>query len=211
MKKCIHLTLLSILLIFVGRSAYSQVRWGIKAGINLTKGEFESTTSKTDWALRGSIGLLSEIEVSKKLYLRPELLYSQKGWMLNEASQGQPGKGSMTLHYLTLPVLLAYRPSGRWSIMAGPEVGYLLTAARRPKITYDYNKIYKKVDVGLALGAAYSITPRLGLELRYIHSIKALATIEKTNSNGVLIGNESDGYNRAFQFGLFYRFGKSKE
>jgi hypothetical protein len=79
--------------------AEAQLTFGIKAGINLSDVKFDD--SDPDAAVRLNAGIVSEISLGKNFFIRPELLYSAKGWKIADIS--------MRLNYITLPVLAGCR------------------------------------------------------------------------------------------------------
>jgi opacity protein-like surface antigen len=168
----------------------------------------QPSTKKGETHLLGyQAGVLSEVDLSKKLYMRGEVLYSVKGWAYATVQEGR----SMNLHYLSLPVLLAYRPTAKISLLAGPEVGYLLQAVKKPATFLNFSDLYQKWDLGLTLGASYAFTSRLGVDLRYSYGMKAISEVMLMDENGNPTKLDKDGYNQALQLGLFYRWGKGSK
>jgi hypothetical protein len=191
----------------------AQVRLGVKAGGNMSNIELRGFLVDYNDALVGfHVGVLAEIKLSEKLYLRPELLYAQKGWIINERPllMGSVGDRKMEFNYASLPVLAGYRILPIWSMVAGPEVGYLLQTNTNPNNYFyriDYFK-FKKWDVGIVLGTSVNLSEHLGIEARYIYGLTPISTVITRNENANLTGYFSNGYNRILQAGLYYRFGQ---
>ena len=196
--KALLISLLTICIIFIySERSKAQNVYGIKAGINLTKGKFDSGT---DYAKRFHTGFTAQFVLSEKLFLRPELLYSQKGWNIPENSVNQDA--SVTIHYLSLPILIGLNINDRIVLFSGPELGYKIKAQRHPSASW--TDIYEKFDLGITLGGNYRMTQKMGLDLRYIYGVSALLRGDIRDQNGNKIGKITQGYNRAFQLGLYY-------
>jgi hypothetical protein len=94
---------------------------GIKGGINLT------TFSGADKNLQGiepsidikvAVGIFANIEIIKKLSIRPEVYYSSKGPKYEQLK--------MTLNYIDIPLLIVYNPVKQFGIFAGPQMSIYL-------------------------------------------------------------------------------------
>lgn len=184
--------------------AKSQVHFGVKGGVNLTKGAFENTS--TDLAISYHLGVLAQFDFTEKIYLQPELLFSQKGWGIPKGNFNE--KGDMILSYLNLPVLVGFKLNKDISLLTGPELGFKLNEKRKPGS--GFSDIYGNFDFGLALGVNYQLNSRFGIDLRYIHGLKKLINDRVMSvdeeGNSIHVQEIKDGSNRIIQFGLFYTF-----
>lgn len=124
-----------LLMVTLVNIANGQVQMGVKAGVNISSVDFENYASKS--ILRFNTGLVSQIDFNSTFFLRPELIYSVKGWDF--------GDGTMNLHYLNIPVLFGYKPIPKLAILAGPEVGFLLRTVRKPD-SPNFDPPYEKLD-----------------------------------------------------------------
>lgn len=203
MKALTTAALIICILFITTEQSLSQTNYGIKAGLNLTKGNFESGT---DYALRFHAGFTGQFLLSKKLFLRPELLYSQKGWNIPDHSANQDA--SITIHYINLPILIGVNLTEKIALFGGPELGYNIKAKRNPPASW--TNLYEKFDIGVTLGGNYKLTPKLGLDLRYIYGFEGLLRGDIYDQNGKKIGKFVDGSNRVFQLGLYYIFHKNR-
>lgn len=199
---------LMILAVFIigslDEKADCQVLFGIKGGANLTKGVFDEVNSKTDFAVKYHVGLQAQIPLTESLYIKPELLYSVKGW-------GIGNNQTVSLSYLNLPILAGYNIKRNFSIYAGPEFGYKLNEKignSNPGFEF-----YKKFDFGLAIGTSYMINSRFGIDLRYVHGFKDLINGKITyvdEFGNMTYGKKRDGSNRVIMFGVFFYFNSPK-
>lgn len=189
MKKIIYL----LILLFTSIVSFSQVNFGIKGGLNISK----SNDSKTRFAGYGGARLY--VPISGKFSFDPEFLFSGKGFTI-------PGdddqRTAYRLNYITTPLLFSYLFDCKTRLLAGAEVGYQLSAKMhdsKDNETSDAKSEYPhSFDVGLAVGVDYKISKRLHAEVRYVHG---LTTIHQLNFNGTTYNN---GYNRVFQVGMVY-------
>jgi hypothetical protein len=188
-----------------------QIKFGVKAGLNLSsvKFDYNNNNNNTSSILRFNTGLLSEVSLGKKCLLRPEILYSMQGWKFspNNTNSG----GSLNLHYLTMPVLFGYKPISKLSILAGPQVAFLMKATRKETNVQSVtvNNLYRNFDYGICFGSAYKLTEKLGIELRYFYGFKTLFRYELRDNNNYPTGKiQRDGANRVLQLNVFYLFDK---
>lgn len=197
MQTLAKLTLLLILAL--PSIAGAQVNFGIKAGVNFSNVEFDD--SHPDPALRLNAGIVSEISLGKNFFIRPELLYSAKGWKVADIS--------MKLNYISLPILAGCRPVQNFAILLGPEVGYLASISRNPSAP-DIGNMYEKFDYGVAVGASYRIAKQFNVELIYTHGFETLIKAEGRDDNNAPTGEIfRDGANRVIQLGVSYHLNPS--
>ena len=199
---------LASILILTNLAGFSQVKFGIKAGLQVSDGVFHTLDNNTSLSLKYHVGILSEIYLGKKFFIRPELLYSVKGWKFNGSATSS--ETSVNLHYLNVPILFGFRPVPKLSLLAGIEAGYLLNVSMHSKGLSSHSNFYKTFDLGLAIGADYKISSHIGAEIRYVHGFNKLYKGYITDPSGNLVGMVKDGSNRVLQASVFYIFGKVK-
>lgn len=197
-KNCV----LIVVLVAGSLTVRAQVQLGLKAGINVNTVTYRQADRNTA-SIGFNAGLLTEIKVSKSFFIRPELLYSVKGY--RSTLIGSNDYATSRLNYINLPILAGFPVTPQLQFLIGPEFGYMA------KATYKYHgtissatDLYQHFDWGLDLGAAYKFTPALGVELRYNYGFRGLVKGITTDQNGVPNGSAKDGANRVFQAGLFY-------
>ena len=137
------------------------ITFGLKGGLNISNfaGDIKDNTFRTSIHL----GVFSEIMISDKFSLQPELLYSGQGY----SGSAAPGFSRSKYDYINLPVLAKIYIAEKISIEAGPQIGFLVSAKNR---TTDGNvKIQdqKTVDFGLNLGLAYDLKNGMFFQTRY--------------------------------------------
>lgn len=197
-----------ILVIFVSIvvSVRGQVQFGVKGGLNLSTVAYintENSKARLGW----NAGALFEIPIQEDLFIRPEVLYSSKGFAYNATGFANPG--SLRLNYIAVPVLFGYHPSNKTSLLFGPEFGFLRKAASKSQgITEDMTNFYRRFDLGVDLGLAYQVNQFLGAEIRYNYGFKDLVNIVYQDAAGNIVAQGKNGANRVLQIGIYYWLSK---
>lgn len=129
-------------------AAFSQVRFGPQAAVNFSSASMdkdETEGMKKSMKPGFSVGVASEIQLSKSLTLRPSLNYMQKGVKMEGSGQTELGSYSgemkVYMNYLELPVVLAYNittPGSRIYFGAGPSVGYGISGKSKANFTVTF-------------------------------------------------------------------------
>src|ERR1700754_4700033 len=124
---------LSVLLVLAGLGSQAQgFHLGIKAGANLFKVDGESFSQEFKFGY--NVGAFSQINFTPNWGIQPEIMFNQTNYRTGDHfSSIYPGglndvKGK--LNYLTIPLLLNFRPIPLLSILAGPQFGLLLNQDR---------------------------------------------------------------------------------
>ena len=104
-----------------------QLRLGLKIGANLSnvydsQGEQFNADPKFGLAAGGFLA----IPVGKYLGVQPELLFSQKGFKATGLILGSPYEITRTTNFIEVPILVVFKPSSTFSILAGPQYSYLI-------------------------------------------------------------------------------------
>lgn len=159
-----------------------EIKYGAKAGLNLSTftGDDEDVKSLVGF----HIGGFAEFKISDKFSVQPELLYSAQGgereYSYSDEMGFVTGKETIKLGYLNLPVMAKYYVAPGFSVEAGPQVGFLLSA----KNDYDYRSSFfgenlsdsgeidikdnlKSIDFGFNFGAGYEFTENIFVQARY--------------------------------------------
>lgn len=206
MKKII----LTVVVFTFGFVNAQEVKFGAKAGLNFANltGDIEDASMKIGFNLGG----FAEIKVSDKFSVQPELLYSTQG-AKNETSEDDfTSESKLNLSYLNIPIMAKYYVSEKFSLEAGPQIGFLLSAKSKYEFTEsdgeggsisvsgdeDVKDSFESIDFGLNLGTAYDFTENLFAGLRYNIG---LSNVAKTES-----GDDTKINNSVISLSLGYRF-----
>jgi hypothetical protein len=170
---------LSLLLVITGLHAGAQgFHLGIKAGANLFKVDGESFDQ--EFLFGYTVGAFAQLNFTSQWGIQPELNFNQTNYRTgNSFSSVVPDgvndvKGK--LDYLTIPVLLSYRPIPLLSLQAGPQFGILLNQDEH--LVNNAEDAFKKGDFALVGGVQVNLGPVLA-GARYV---EGLTNINNTTS-----------------------------
>ncbi|MBS2210348.1 PorT family protein [Carboxylicivirga mesophila] len=167
-------------------SASAQTTFGVKAGVNFASlsDDFSDMDSKMGLA----VGAFAKFELSEKFAFQPELLFSAQGAKLEEGGAEMKIKAN----YLNLPLMGKYYLAEGFSLQAGPQIGFLmsanaeLTGAGEENFDEDIKDEMKGIDFGLNFGAGYELENGLGFDARYNLGLSNIIdSDEETAKNGV--------------------------
>jgi opacity protein-like surface antigen len=185
-----------------------ETKFGVKGGINLhtiTGDVSEDVSSKVGF----QIGGFAEFKLSDKFAIQPELLFSTQGAKLetSEPEFGISSEQKLNLTYLNIPVMAKFYATEKFSLEAGPQVGFLLSAKSKYEATFDgetesgdedVKDTLESIDFGVNFGAGYDFTENLSAGLRYN---LGLSNIAKTEDD-----NDAKVKNSVFSLSLAYKF-----
>ena len=148
------------LLLLISSFAYSQFKFGAKAGLNydslgdleLTELNAENINSDTKTGFH--IGVFGHVDLLT-FYLRPELQFTK--------SENQFDDNGFNLQKLEAPVLLGYKILGPLSVFAGPSFQYILAEKAE---NLNISSVEEDFTVGLQLGTRLQLG-RFGLGIRF--------------------------------------------
>ncbi len=167
---------------------------GIKAGANLFKVDGESFDQ--EFMFGYTVGAFAQLNFTSQWGIQPELNFNQTNYRTgNSFSSVVPDgvndvKGK--LDYLTIPVLLSFRPIPLLSLQAGPQFGILLNQDEH--LVNNAENAFKKGDVALVGGVQVNLGPVLA-GARYVEGL--------TNINNTT--NESTWKNQGWQLYAGFR------
>ena len=205
--------LISILLISL-EEATGQVKYGVKAGVNVNTTntfikdapswvDFENDVENT---VGFHAGLFFAIELGEKFSFRPELEYIQKGHRYNYIDLTQ----KVTLNYIDVPLLFSYKIANKFYVEAGPTFGYLFSSKSDNDIFVPPSEIYKrKFEVAALGGFRYTLFKNFDVTTRYNLGLTDLTDeiLDIQNPNT----NESESFeyvakNKVLIFSIAYSF-----
>lgn len=127
MKKILLLSVAIITSITYAAKAQDDVAVGLKIGANYSnvydsKGEdFEA-----DAKFGLTAGAFVSIPFGKYVGVQPEVLFSQKGFKGTGTMFGSSYDLTRTTNYIDVPLLVAVKPTGAITLLAGPQFSFLL-------------------------------------------------------------------------------------
>jgi opacity protein-like surface antigen len=164
------------------------VKYGAKAGLNMSNysGDAEGTSSKIGF----QIGAFAEYGISDKISIQPELLFSNLG----AKADFEGTEVTMNQNYLIIPVMAKYAITDAFSLEAGPQIGFLMSAKwKAAGESVDAKDAYNSTDFGFNIGAGYDVAENINIGLRYSmglsNIIKDSGDSKTQNSNiGLTLG-----------------------
>ena len=178
--------------------------FGLKGG--MTASNMKMSSNGMSVSLTTKIGFyagaLAEIGVSEKFAIQPELFYSSMGAKIKVTDSGMSASATENLGYINLPILAKYKSQG-FSVFAGPQIGYLLSAKLKStddSQTIDDKDEYKPIEVSGVLGVGYTLANGFGIDARYQ---VGLSNIAKDAG-----GSDASVKNSAFMVGVHYFFNR---
>jgi opacity protein-like surface antigen len=160
------------------------VKFGVKAALNVSTltGDVDDASSLVGF----QVGGFAEIKVSEKFAVQPELMFSTQG----SESEGE----NFNLDYINIPVMAKYYVAKSFSVEAGPQIGFLVSAEIDGEDVKDF---VSSTDFSFNFGAGYDFTENLSAGLRY--------NLGLTNVYDVDISDDSVK-NGVFSVSLGYKF-----
>jgi hypothetical protein len=193
MKKIL---IFSTLICFLGaHSGFSQrsisrywegFKFGLKAGVNFSNVyDTQGDQFTADGKLGFAGGVFLEVPLSDYLGIRPEILYSQKGFKATGQYLSVPYTFTRSSDYIDVPVLITLKPVPMFSINFGPQFSFLtkqtdvfsstiLTSEQQQAFSNDnYRKNLMSITAGVALD--------LG---KVVLDVRANYDLQKNNGDG---------------------------
>jgi len=178
-----------VLVALISFSAFSQIKFGLKAGVSTTSLTMETlktitsgNTSYTVDALEGANygfhgGAFLRLTLLG-LYIQPELLFASTTNEYTVVDLGAPTVEiikKQTLNKLDIPVMLGLK-LGPVRLNAGPAASLLIGSPKELIDDTDFKSMYSRMSIGYQAGLGVDILKRLTVDLRYEGSLKKYQT-----------------------------------
>lgn len=184
-----------ILLFSATNYAQEDLKFGVKGGVsttNLTSDYF----SQTNNTMGLYVGFFSEIPLSRRLFIQPEVLYANQGAEIEAILDGGTASGEYVLDYLQVPVLAKFRFFQNLSLEAGSSFNFLLNQEYKAGIN-SRSDFAKSFEFGGVVGVSYGMHNGLFGSARYYQGFT-----DAFNQNS----GPKDVTNSGFQIGVGYGF-----
>jgi hypothetical protein len=166
--------LIAALAVFGMNQSNAQVKFGVKAGpqlTNLVGDDFEDSDSKFGFMA----GAYANIRFAEQFAFQPEVLYSLQG------TKGETMGTDVTtnLSYINVPLMMKWYAYDGLNFEFGPQVGFNVgskvnvdgSGTELVDGDYDFDEVYgndvETVDFGLNIGAGYEMPMGLNFGVRY--------------------------------------------
>jgi hypothetical protein len=179
--------------IFVLNSIQAQgIKLGVKVGANLT--DVSGVSFKDGYKFGYHAGFFSELMLTKKFGIQPEVLFSETNLRAGDSLGSLYNGISITdiakvkLQYISIPILLDYKPIPFLTLQAGPQFGILMNQTK--PFSANAKDAFKKGDLSLLLGAQLNVF-KFRIYARYavgLSDINDFDNKEKWNSQTVQLG-----------------------
>jgi len=175
MKRIVILILLALPFI----SPAQDIRYGVKAGLNLANYQGEDNGGR--FKAGAYSGLFVNYKFTDMFAIQTELVYSQQG------SRDHIDGNSVTtsLDYLTVPVLMQFSLNNfdQFIFVLGPQVGYLLDSKVKTEVGTEHDKsIYEDFDFGIIAGIEYEFSDHFLINTRYYYGLIKFFNQSEVNS-----------------------------
>lgn len=168
------------------------IKLGVKVGANLS--DVSGVSFKDGFKFGYHAGFFSELMLTKKFGIQPEVLFSETNLRAGDSLGSLYNGISITdiakikLQYISIPILLDYKPIPFLTLQAGPQFGIVMNQTK-PLIA-NTKDAFKKGDLSLLLGAQLNVS-KFRIYARYavgLADINDFDNKEKWNSQTVQFG-----------------------
>ena len=183
------LLILSIFCITVGAANAQKLHIGFKGGANINKLTGKSFDDQFSFGYH--VGGFFSAGLGKKFAIQPEILFNQINvdtsssfstvYQFNKVDKVQ-------LKYLSIPILLNYKPIKFITLQAGPQFGILTNKSKT--LLQNGKEAFKTGDLSILAGAQVNIS-HINIYARYAVGLSNLNDIdnkEKWKSQSIQIG-----------------------
>lgn len=180
----------------------SDIKYGAKGGLNLANIVGDDAGDANNY-VGFNAGFFVEIPVTDKLIFQPEILYSAQGSKSEGIVDGYNVDATLKFNYINLPLMFKYQVANKFSLEAGPYIGFLTSAKLKFDVeglgsdTVDMKDDVKSTDFGIGVGMNYEFSDVIFANARYQGGLTEIGDSE-AGGNSVK--------NSVFQIGLGFRF-----
>lgn len=185
MKKSI----LIVLSVFIMFPAFSQVKFGLKAGVSTTNLKMEDVKTLTSGETQYVVNAIKEAKYGFHggafvrfsmlgFYVQPELLFASRTDEYTIADAENPTVETIKkqqFNQLDLPIMLGLR-LGPVRLNAGPSARLLINSPKELIEDPDFKTRYNNLTFGYQAGIGVDIIKRLTVDLRYEGSLQKYQT-----------------------------------
>ena len=157
------------------------IHLGFKAGANLFKVDGQSMSSEYKFGY--NVGAFAELNFTPNWGIQPEFLWNQTNYRTGTqfSSIYPSGVNSVEgkLNYLSIPILLSFKPIPLLSLQAGPQFGILLN--QDESLVSNTKDAFKKGDFSLVAGAQLNLAS-IKVGARYVIGLSDINDLQNQES-----------------------------
>lgn len=183
MKRILLTSALMCLFFTISSSSFAQgFRLALHAGANM--GKLDGKSFKDEFKLGYHLGVAPEIMFSKKWGIQPEIMFSQSNSTTSSEFEdiykiSSSELKDVKLNYLSIPLLLSFRPVSFFTFQAGPQFSVLMN--KQKTLLENGGDAFKNGDFSMVGGAQINLL-RLRIYGRYAVGLSELNDIDKQDS-----------------------------
>ncbi|HLY70408.1 MAG TPA: porin family protein [Puia sp.] len=185
--KSVFISVMLIAVMGIGANAQG-FHVGLKGGANLFKIDGRSFNDEYNFSY--NVGAFAELYFTKNWGIQPELLWNQTNFRTSQNFNDIVPNGfndlKGSLNYLTMPILLSYRPAKIISLQFGPQFGILVN---QTAIVDSAKAAFRHGDFSLVGGAQLNLGG-FKLGARYfigLNNIGDVTTVEAWKNQGAQV------------------------
>jgi hypothetical protein len=180
MKKVCFLVF-TVFIISASRIQAQSFHLGVKVGTNLARIDGRAFTDGFEWGY--TVGGFAELNIDKKWGVQPEVLFNQSNTQTADGFgtiiPGGVNDVSVKLNYLTIPLLLSYKPIPVLSFQLGPQFGILMSTNQT--LVDNGKNAFKNGDISIVGGAQVNLG-HFKAGARYIYGLSDLNGINNADT-----------------------------
>jgi len=185
-----NLFLAVLALTFTFAATAQDVKFGVKAGLNLPTITGDETENLSTFATY-HVGAFANIPISDNFSVQPGCLFSCQG---AEYTESEGYDGMFELAYINVPVMAQVAVADGLNLAAGPQVGFLISAndvyeSPGDSGEEDISDEIQGIDFGVNVGANYQFANGLNIGASYnlgLSNISNFEGFDGTINNSVL-------------------------
>ena len=192
---------LTISILLLALYSYAQgISAGVKAGLNFSNQNVSWNGSSIDTKAKVGIhfGGYAVVMLIENFGIQPEILFSMQGAKYPDFD------GKTVFNYLNIPILARYNINEMFSVHAGPQIGFLLTAKSEEGDgdKFDRKDEFDSIDIGGAIGVGVEWPSGINCGARYVIGFSQIS--KDVDDNG-------EFKNNVFQLYAAYKLFDKKE
>ncbi|MCB0617530.1 MAG: PorT family protein [Saprospiraceae bacterium] len=191
MKRLIPFGVLLLLTLFLSQDTLAQEQRfgaGLVAGLNAAQIQGDDMAKYNKVGVRAGIRGIARF--TEKMELSVDILFSQRGSILEIFGDNSLPRRRVHLDYVEVPVMFTIKDwldeDGFYKVhfMAGLAYGRLFRSeVEFFPVVEDQTELFQKNDLSLAAGASYFLSEHFGFSARYTRSLIPLFDISKNGSS----------------------------
>jgi len=176
---------------------------GFKVGANISNSVSTRDYGYTTGSLLGlNVGLFADLPIIKPISFAPEVLYSQKGYVVGTTY----GDFTQRTHFVDVPLLAKFKVTPNFNILVGPQLSWLMSTTNTyddgfvitQRSTYDNDNNGHKTYLDGVVGVSFDLNRKVDLHGRYAFNLQGTDRYGNTYT--------PDYRNQVWQVGLGFKF-----